>query len=180
MSHTLSLAALRPYFQWRRDRLVALVAIAVVLLLGVLNGLLAAIGVSLLLLLRGFAHHGELARRGWARATTFVDTARHPEAVVPPGVLIARPDVPLVLRQCGCGVRIDPRTYRRGAGLQRMVLSLEESADLDATSIEALCDFAAYVRARRAPVAGARVKDDLRDLLAKVNSPDLHAEVYAP
>jgi MFS superfamily sulfate permease-like transporter len=64
--------------------------------------------------------------------------------------------------------------------LQRMVLSLEESPDLDATAIEALCDFAAYVRVRGVRLSLARVKDEVRDLLAKVNSPDLHAPVYAP
>jgi MFS superfamily sulfate permease-like transporter len=64
--------------------------------------------------------------------------------------------------------------------LQRMVLSLEESPDLDATAIEALCDVAAYVRVRGVRLSLARVKDEVRDLLAKVNSPDLHAPVYAP
>jgi len=180
VSHTLSPTALRPYFQWRRDRLVALVAVAAVLVLGVLNGLLAAIGVSILLLLRGFTRTtvSWLGRLG--QSHDFVDTARHPEAVVPPGVLIARPEVPLFFGNADAVFASIRARIDATQGLQRMVLSLEESPDLDATSIEALCDFAAYVRVRGVRLSLARVKDDVRDLLAKVNSPDLHAEVYAP
>jgi len=180
VSHTLNPAALRPYFQWRRDRLVALVAVAAVLVLGVLNGLLAAIGVSILLLLRGFTRTtvSWLGRLG--QSHDFVDIARHPEAVVPPGVLIARPEVPLFFGNADAVFASIRARIDATPGLQRMVLSLEESPDLDATSIEALCDFAAYVRVRGLRLSLARVKDDVRDLLAKVNSPDLHAEVYAP
>ena len=86
---------LRPYFRWRRDRLISIVAVVAVLLLGVLDGLLAAIGVSLLLLLRRFARTtvSWLGRLG--QSHDYVDTARHPEAAVPPATLIARPEVPL-------------------------------------------------------------------------------------
>src|SRR5512135_861435 len=47
VSHTLKPAALRTYFRWQRDRTVVLFAIAAVLLLGILDGLLAAVGASL-------------------------------------------------------------------------------------------------------------------------------------
>lgn len=180
VSHSLNPSALRPYFHWRRDRLVALVAVAAVLVLGVLDGLLAAIGVSLLLLLRGFSRTtvSWLGRLG--QSHDYVDTARHPEAVVPPGVLIARPEVPLFFGNADAVFASIRARIDATPGLRRMVLSLEESPDLDATSIEALCDFAAYVRVRGLRLSLARVKDDVRDLLAKVNSPDLHADVYAP
>ena len=180
VSHSLNPSALRPYFHWRRDRLVALVAVAAVLVLGVLDGLLAAIGVSLLLLLRGFSRTtvSWLGRLG--QSHDYVDTARHPEAAVPPGVLIARPEVPLFFGNADAVFASIRARIDATPSLRRMVLSLEESSDLDATSIEALCDFAAYVRVRGLRLSLARVKDDVRDLLAKVNSPDLHAEVYAP
>ncbi|MGJ7529294.1 SulP family inorganic anion transporter [Variovorax sp. GB1P17] len=180
VSHSLNPSSLRPYFHWRRDRLVALVAVAAVLLLGVLDGLLAAIGVSLLMLLRGFSRTtvSWLGRLG--QSHDYVDTSRHPEAVVPPGVLIARPEVPLFFGNADAVFASIRARIDATPGLQRMVLSLEESPDLDATSIEAMCDFAAYVRVRGARLSLARVKDNVRDLLAKVDSPDLKAEVYAP
>ncbi len=151
-----------------------------VLLLGVLDGLLAAIGVSLLLLLRGFSRTtvSWLGRLG--QSHDYVDTGRHPEAVVPPGVLIARPEVPLFFGNADAVFASIRARIDATPALQRMVLSLEESPDLDATAIEALCDFAAYVRVRGARLSLARVKDDVRDLLAKVNAPDLSATVYAP
>ncbi|WP_260397212.1 SulP family inorganic anion transporter [Variovorax sp. KBW07] len=180
VSHSLNPSSMRPYFRWRRDRLVALVAVAAVLLLGVLDGLLAAIGVSLLLLLRGFSRTtvSWLGRLG--QSHDYVDTGRHPEAVVPPGVLIARPEVPLFFGNADAVFASIRTRIDATPALRRMVLSLEESPDLDATSIEALCDFAAYVRVRGARLSLARVKDNVRDLLAKVDSPDLSAEVYAP
>ena len=180
VSHTLNPAALRPYFQWRRDRLVALVAVAAVLLLGVLDGLLAAIGVSLLLLLRGFSRTNVSWLGRLHESHDYVDVARHPEALVPPGVLIARPEVPLFFGNADAMFAAIRARIDGAPALHRMVLSLEESPDLDATSIEALCEFAAYMRVRGMPLALARVKDEVRDVLSKVASPDLPAAAYAP
>ena len=179
VSHSLSPAVLQPYFRWRRDRLISIVAVVAVLLLGVLDGLLAAIGVSLVLLLRRFARTtvSWLGRLG--QSHDYVDTARHPEAVVPPATLIARPEVPLFFGNAEAVFAIIRNRIDATPGLRRFVLSLEESPDLDATSIESLCDFAAFARARGAELVLARVKDPVRDLLAQVGSPDLPAAVYA-
>ena len=180
VSHTLDPTALRPYFRWRRDRLVALVAVAAVLLLGVLDGLLASIGVSVLLLL----HRASRSRVSWlgrlGQSHDYVDTARHPEATVPPGLLIARPEVPLFFGNAEAVFAVLRARIDAAPQLQRLVLSLEESPDLDATSIEALCEFAAYARLRGLSLVLARVKDSVRDVLARVGSPDLPAEAYAP
>ncbi len=180
VSHSLNPAALRPLFRWRRDRLIALVAVAAVLSLGVLNGLLAAIGLSLLMLLRGLSRPGVswLGRLGDSH--DYVDVSRHPEATVPPGVLIARPDVPLFFGNAD-GVFATVRTRVEAMpGLRRVVLSLEESPDLDATSVEALCDFALWTHQRGSQLVLARVKDRVRDLLAQVGSAELPAGSYAP
>lgn len=179
VANSLNPAVLRPYFQWRRDRLIALVAIAAVLVFGVLEGLLASIGVSLLLLLRGFSRTTVSWLGRLAQGHDYVDTARHPEAVVPPGVLIARPEVPLFFGNADAVFATIQARIDATPGLQRMVLSLEESPDLDATSIEALCEFATSVRLRGAQLELARVKDKVRDLLSQVNSPDLPAAIYA-
>ncbi|MDB5732114.1 MAG: hypothetical protein JWQ03_2009 [Variovorax sp.] len=180
VGHSLNPATLRPYFHWRRDRLIALVAVAAVLLLGVLDGLLAAIGVSLLLLLRGMSRSAVswLGRLGDSH--DYIDTARHPEAVVPPGVLIARPEVPIFFGNADAVfATVRARMEAQQPPPARMVLSLEESGDLDATSIEALCDFAAWTRQRGAQLLLARVKDNVRDLLGRVHSSDLPAVAYA-
>jgi len=179
VGHMLNLGSLRPYFSWRRDRLVALVAFAAVLLLGVLDGLLTAIGVSLLLLLRGMSS----ARVSWlgrlGEGHDFVDIARHSEARVPAGMLIARPETPLFFGNVEAVFAAIQAQLEQTRDLDHVVLSLEESADLDGTSIEALCDFAAHVRQRGAQLTLARVKDRLRDLLAQVRSEDLPPSAYA-
>ncbi len=52
LTRALSLEPLQRYFVWRRDRVLAICAVAAVLLLGVLDGLLAAVAISLMLMLR--------------------------------------------------------------------------------------------------------------------------------
>lgn len=179
VGHTLNPGSLRPYFTWRRDRLIALVAFGAVLVFGVLDGLLLAIAASLLMLLQGFSH----PRVSWlgqlAQTRDYVDTERHPEALVPAGLLIARPEAPLFF---GNAEPVFAAIRARMAATQPLagvVLSLEESADLDATSIEALCDFAAQVRQRGVPLVLARVKDPVRDVLERVHADTLPAVQYA-
>ncbi|HEY2255070.1 MAG TPA: SulP family inorganic anion transporter [Variovorax sp.] len=179
VSHTLNPGSLRPYFAWRRDRLVALVAFAAVLGLGVLDGLLAAIAVSLLMLLRNLSTVRVSWLGRWAGGHDYVDTARHADAAVPTGMLIARPEEPLFFGNA------DPMfsTIRNRADQTRpldcIVLSLEESPDLDGTSTESLCDFAGYARQRGVRLLLARLKDPLRDLLDQVKCPDLPSSAYA-
>ena len=179
VGHMLHPGSLRPYFVWRRDRLIALVAFGAVLLLGVLDGLLAAIGLSLLVLLQGLAR----TRVDWlgqlGDGHDYVDTQRHPEARVPPGMLIARPEVPLFFGNADPVFAAIHERMRATRPLARVVLSLEESPDLDGTSIEALCEFAAYVKRHGAQLLLARVKDRVRDVLAQVRSDDLPAAAYA-
>lgn len=181
MAHTLSPAALRPYFAWRRDRLVALAAFVAVILLGVLDGLLLAIAVSIAMLLKRFAE----PRVSWLgqlpHSRDYVDTARHPEAASVPNVLIARPEAPLFFGNADAifaaiRARIEAQ---RGAGLRAVVLSMEESPDLDGTSVEALADFAAQMRQWNLPLVLARTKDAVRELLARVDMAALPASAYA-
>ncbi len=179
VGHTLNPAALRPYFAWRRDRLIAVLAFAAVLLLGVLDGLLLAIAASLLMLLQTLSR----PRVSWlgrlADTHDFVDAARHPDAVVPQGLLIARPEAPLFFGNAQpVFAAIRERLHAMPAP-DGVVLSLEESADLDATSAEALCDFAAELSRQGVALALARVKDPVRDLLARVGHQALPPSSYA-
>lgn len=167
VSHTLRLDTLRPYFAWRRDRTIVLAAIASVLLLGVLNGLLAAIGVSLVLMLHSFSE----PRVSWlgrlADSHDYIDTRRHNEAVAPAGILIARPDLPLFFANADSLFAVIRAGIEQATGIHTIIVSLEESPDLDGTSLEALCNFADLVRQRGQRLMLARVKDQVRDLLAR-------------
>src|SRR5260221_315510 len=109
----------------------------------------------------------------------FVDAARHPDAVVPAGLLIARPEAPLFFGNADPVFAAIRERLQSLPSPRGVVLSLEDSADLDATSVEALCDFAAQLRQLGVPLALARVKDPVRDLLARVGNPALPRASYA-
>ena len=179
VGHMLNPASLRPCFAWRRDRAIALLAFGAVLLLGVLDGLLLAIAASLLMLLRSLSR----PRVSWlgrlADTRDFVDADRHPDAQVPRGLLIARPEAPLFFGNADPVFSAILERLRAQPSPGGVVLSLEESADLDATSVEALCDFAAQLRQLGVPLALARVKDPVRDLLERVGSHALAPHCYA-
>ncbi|XHS79848.1 SulP family inorganic anion transporter [Burkholderiaceae bacterium UC74_6] len=175
MSHSLDPRALKPYFVWRRDRLVALTALFGVLVLGVLDGLLAAIGLSLLLLLRGMATPSVEWLGQLGAGHDFVDLKRHPEAATPAGLVIARPAMPLFFGNADPVFATIAQRLHGEAQLRALVLSLEESPTLDAGSLEALGEFAANCPV---PVFLARAKDPVRELLDRLAAPHLPPERY--
>ncbi|MFP3710746.1 hypothetical protein SB783_42975, partial [Paraburkholderia sp. SIMBA_009] len=85
----------RPYWVWHRDRLVVIAALLAVLVLGVLHGLLVAIGVNLLLTLRKLSEPNVSVLGRLRDGHDFVDVANHADAKPVPGVLIVRPEAQL-------------------------------------------------------------------------------------
>ncbi len=93
--HALDLAFLLRLWRIRRDGLVASAAAIAVLGLGVLDGMLIAIGFSLIALLQRLSGE-QVERLGRIPGThDFVDVARNPAAEVTPEILILRPEEPL-------------------------------------------------------------------------------------
>jgi MFS superfamily sulfate permease-like transporter len=180
VSGSINAAALRQYFAWRRDRLVVLAAVAAVLVLGVLDGLLLAVGVSVLLMLRQLS----LPRVAWlgrlGSSHDYIDLDRHREASPVPGLLIARPEEPLFFANAEHILAVVRARAEAATSLQTVIVSLEESPDLDSTSIEALRDFTRAMQRRGTAVLLARVKDHVRDVLQRLRLPELPAECYAP
>jgi MFS superfamily sulfate permease-like transporter len=165
MRHAASIEPLRPYLLWKRDRLVMATAVAAVLVLGVLNGLIFAIAVSLVMLIRKLSQPrlSVLGRLGGGH--DFVSVGAHPHVVVVPGLLILRPEEPLffanveaVLDSAAARVAIAP-------SIHTLVLSLEESPDLDGTAVEALGQFAAQMRRSGCDLHLARLKDPVLEVL---------------
>ncbi|WP_374257585.1 SulP family inorganic anion transporter [Aquabacterium sp.] len=140
VSHTLNPQVFQPYFQWRRDRLLVLGAIAAVLWLGVLDGLLASIGASLFLTLRGLAQARvvELGRVGDTH--DFIDIELSPRVHRVPDVLILRPEAPLFFGNVERMLGQVRHVLDAQVGVKTLVLSLEESPDLDGSCVEALRD----------------------------------------
>ncbi len=163
VSHTLSLDAFRPYFAWRRDRFAVVAAAVLVLVFGVLNGLLAGIAISLAMTLRGLSEPrmSELGRR---RDGHDYLGLQHDGVAKVPGVLILRPEAPLffanVERMLG-----EMRKRLAENRARAFVLSLEETPDLDGTTIEALTAFTAEQCAAGRTTVLARLKDPVLALL---------------
>ena len=163
VSHTLSLATFRPYFAWRRDRFVVVAAAVAVVALGVLNGLLAGIAISLAMTLRGLSEPrmSELGRR---RDGHDYLGLQHDGVVPLAGVLILRPEAALFFANVE-RMLAEMRTRIAARSPRAFVLSLEETPDLDGTTIEALTAFTAEQGAAGRVMVLARLKDPVLALL---------------
>lgn len=154
------------YFAWKNDRLIAIVSILAVLFLGVLQGLIIAVGISILIMLRQISAStvSELGRLG--QSHDFVSMTAFPEAKPVSGVLIMRPDQGLffanterILQQARqiLATHTDP--------VHTVILSLELTNDMDTTSLEALRDFFTYVAGQEKNLILARLKDPVYGIL---------------
>jgi sulfate permease, SulP family len=168
VSKSLRLGVFRPYFKWQRDRLVTLTAVAAVILFGMLDGLLAAIAFSLAMLLHSLSSP-RLSVLGRMGAHDFVSVARFPQASCTPGILIMRPEEPLFFANVEPLLALARQQVLRQANVQRVILSLEESPDLDGTSLESLGEFSTWLAARDIELRVARLKEASRDALLRAN-----------
>jgi MFS superfamily sulfate permease-like transporter len=169
VSHTLKPSVLRIYFQWRRDRIVVIASLIGVLALGVLDGLLAAIAISMFMMLRRFSESrlAELGRLGDGH--DFVSITLHPEAKAQHGLLIVRPEEPLFFANAERIMsQVRHKMHDASADTHTVILSLEESPDLDSTSVEALRDFTNATQERGKQVMLCRLKDSPLDFLKRV------------
>lgn len=158
-----------------RDQYVALAAAAAVLAFGVLNGMLAAIVLSLTAVVRRLAapQVAQLGRLGTSH--DYVDLARHPDAAPPAGVAIWRPAQPLFFANADRIMGLIAARSRTVPDLRAVVVSLEESFDLDSTALEALMEFDAVMRGAGLHLQIARAHDHVRDLLEAAGARDLRA-----
>jgi SulP family sulfate permease len=173
VSKSWRLSVFRPYLQWKRDRLLALAAVVAVLSLGILNGLLVAIAFSLILLLRQLAAARLSVLGRLADGHDFVDIAQHPDAKQPPGLLILRPEEPLFFANAESVMSLARKQVEQRKDLKQVVLSLEESPDLDSTALEALSDFSSWLQSLGIGLHVARLKDETHDLLLRAALPQL-------
>lgn len=158
----------RRFAAFRRSELVlALATTVAVLALGVLYGVLAAIGLSILDLLRRVArpHDGIL---GYAPGVAGMhDIDDYPDAALVPGLVAYRYDAPL------CFVNAEDFRSRALAAVEAsptkvewFLLNAEANVEVDITSVDALDELRRELERRGIVFAMARVKQDLRDDLA--------------
>jgi MFS superfamily sulfate permease-like transporter len=174
VSKSLRWAAFRPYFRWQRDRLVTLTAVAAVILFGMLDGLLAAIAFSLAMLLHSLASP-RLSILGRVGAHDYVSVTRFPQAVCTRGVLILRPEEPLFFANAEPLLAVARQRVLQQTDVKLVIVSLEESPDLDGTALESLGEFAAWLAVRKISLRVARLKESSRDALLRADFSQLPA-----
>ncbi|HVN44280.1 MAG TPA: SulP family inorganic anion transporter [Steroidobacteraceae bacterium] len=174
VSKSLRIGIFSDYFRWQRDRFVAIAAVVSVLLFGVLNGLLVAIGLTIALLLRSMAQP-RLAVLGRVGEHDYLNTASFPAALALPDIMVLRLEEPLffanaepLLAQVRQRVSSSPAT-------RVLVLSLDESPDLDSTSLEALAELCAWLERHGVELRLARLHGLARDALTRAAIPQVPA-----
>jgi len=173
LTHALDPGPLLRLWRLRRDQYVALGAVAGVFVLGVLNGMLFAIALSLIALIRRIASP-QLMRLGrLGDGHDFVDIARHPDAIQPAGIAIWRPAEPLFFGNAERVLGRIAEQQAREPAIKAIIVSLEESFDLDSTAADSLMEFDRQMQARGIYVQFARVRDHIRDLLEAAGAHDL-------
>ncbi|OWQ91851.1 hypothetical protein CDN99_05625 [Roseateles aquatilis] len=165
--HALNPRPLLDLWRMNRDRALLVAAVAAVLVLGVLYGMLVAIALSVVGALRRFSQPvvHELGELGDTRNFVMLDE-HHPGATGLPGLLILRPEEPLFFASADRVAAEVRRRVEGHAALNVLVLSLEESADLDSTAVECLLELDRWLAARGVRLVLSRVKEPVRALLA--------------
>lgn len=180
VSHNISWETFRPYFLWKRDRIIVVSAVLAVLLFGVLYGLFTAIGVSLVMMLRNMAE----SRVAWlgelGDSRDYADIKRHPDAKSVQGILIARPETSIFFANAEEMFGLIQAKVDATPATKIVIISFEESPNLDSTSLEALRDFADNMQQRNIQLLFARVKDPLRDIFKTVDLPEIPPTSYDP
>jgi MFS superfamily sulfate permease-like transporter len=167
----IDIAEFRRFGRFRRSELLlALATTAAVLGFGVLNGVLVAIALSILDLLRRVArpHDGVLGLVPDVAGMHDIDD--YPDARPVPGLVVYRYDAPLFFanaedfrERAMAAVAANPE----GAPpIEWFVLNAEANVEVDLTAVDALDQLRRDLEARGIVFAMARVKQDLRELLA--------------
>src|SRR6202030_2777478 len=89
------------------------------------------------------------------------------------GMLLLRPDEPLFFGNAEPMFSQARAAVMRQPGTKLVVLSLEESADLDSTALESLGEFCSWLNGRGGELRLARLKDSARDALLRATLPQL-------
>jgi MFS superfamily sulfate permease-like transporter len=163
--HALSPKPLLSVWRMNRDRMLVIAAVLSVLLLGVLDGMLASIGLSVLAAMQRFSQPvlHELGELGATR--NYVDINTQPGAMARPGLLILRPEEPLFFASAERVVAEVMNRVKNRPDLSAVVISLEESADLDSTAMECLLELKHSLAGSGMNLFLARAKTSVRELL---------------
>jgi len=167
--HLADVATLRYYVKLGTGSFwVSLIALVAVLQMGILKGLIFAVGLTLIALMRKLSKPQDSVLGRLAGSGDFVDIARYPDAKQVPGLLIFRPNGILFFANANL-IRNRLRELVKNADtpLHTVVLNLETSPEIDLTSLEMLQQMAGELQDMGIEVCFARVADPVRDLFTR-------------
>ncbi len=157
------------FARFRRSELVlALATTAGVLLLDVLLGIVVAIGLSVLDLLRRVARPHDAIEGTVPGLAGMHDVDDYPSAEVIPGLLVYRYDSPLFFANAeNFRTRALAAVDDATVPIRWFLLNVEANVEVDITGADALEQLRAELEKRGIVFALARLKQDLRDQLAR-------------
>ena len=153
--------------RFRRSELIlALATTAAVLVFGVLYGVLVAIALSILDLLRRVARPHDAVQGFVPGVAGMHDIDDYPEADLVPGLVVYRYDAPLFFANAeNFRERALAAVDEFPGAVEWFVLNAEANVEVDLTALDALDQLRAELERRGIVFAMARVKQDLRDEL---------------
>lgn len=166
VSHLVDVRTLRHYAKLRTGSIwAALAALFGVLQMGILKGLIFAVGLTLIVLMRKLSSPQDSVLGRLPGSTNFVDVSRHHQAEQVAGLMIFRPNGILFFANANrIHNRLRELVKQAGLSLRTVLINLEASPDVDVTSLEMLVELRKELRASGIDLYFARVADPVRDL----------------
>jgi MFS superfamily sulfate permease-like transporter len=151
-----------------RDLLVALMALFGVLLVGLLQGIILAIALSLLLLLARAVHPHDAVLGEVEGVDGFQDVEEFPQGVTVPGLLVYRFDAPLFFANANYFQhRVSELIAEAGGPIEWFLLDAEAITHLDSTAAEVVEDVRRELASQGITLVVARAKHPLRVRLGR-------------
>ncbi len=166
VAHLADVGTLKYYAKLRSGSFwVALVALFGVLQMGILRGLIFAVGITLVIVMRKVSAPQDSVLGRLAGSGNFVDVDGHPEAEQIPHLLIFRPNGILFFANAN-RIRNRLRELTRSADVpvRAVLMNLEASPEIDVTSLEMLEQLRCQLEASGVALYFARVADRVRNL----------------
>jgi len=169
VAHLADVGTLKYYAKLRTGSLwAALAALVGVLQMGILKGLIFAVGLTLIVLMHKLSSPQESVLGRLPGSDNFVDVARYSEAEQVPGLLIFRPNGVLFFANTNrVHSRLRELIKTTGPSLRAVIINLEASPEIDVTCLEMLSQLRNELRESGIHLYFARVADPVRDLFER-------------
>ena len=169
VAHLADVKTLKHYVHLKTGSIwAALAALLGVLQMGILKGLIFAVGLTLVSLMHKLSTPQDSVLGRLPGSDHFVDVTRYPEAEQVPGLLIFRPNGVIFFANANrVHNRIRELVKSAGESLGTIILNLEASPQIDITGLEMLILLREELQASGIDLYFARVTDPVRDLFLR-------------